>query len=67
MCAIYSKGLLALTWWPLFRDCCYYVFGLTMLAIFFKVASEDIVNFFHIDDQQISKEILRGQFLKKLG
>merc|ERR1719412_448790 len=43
MCAIYSKELLELTWWPLFRDCVYYTFGLSMVAIFFKVESEDII------------------------
>jgi len=43
MCAIYSKGVLELTWWPLFRDCCYYTFGLSMLAIFFKVTSPDVI------------------------
>merc|ERR1719270_593695 len=36
MCAIYSKELLELTWWPLFRDCVYYTFGLSMVAIFFQ-------------------------------
>lgn len=44
MCAIYSKELLELTWWPLFRDCCYYTFGLTMVAIFFKIHSEDVID-----------------------
>ncbi len=31
MCAIFSKELLTLTWWPLFRDCTYYIFGLLVL------------------------------------
>lgn len=44
MCAIYSKTLLELTWWPLFRDCCYYTFGLSILAIFFKGNSPDVID-----------------------
>lgn len=45
MCAIYSKTLLELTWWPLFRDCCYYTFGLSMLAMFFKAGwSSDFID-----------------------
>eukprot|EP00493_Phyllostaurus_siculus_P026058 UN26403 len=44
MCAIYSKTLLELTWWPLFRDCCYYTFGLTILAVFFKGNSADVID-----------------------
>jgi hypothetical protein len=40
MCAIFSKDLLALTWWPLFRDISYYVFGLSILSIVFKATSE---------------------------
>jgi sodium/potassium/calcium exchanger 2 len=34
MCAIFSKDLLTLTWWPLARDCTYYTIGLATLAIF---------------------------------
>lgn len=34
MCAIFSKDVLTLTWWPLARDCLYYVIGLSMLTIF---------------------------------
>jgi Ca2+/Na+ antiporter len=34
MCAICSKNLLHLTWWPLFRDCTYYAITLAALAIF---------------------------------
>merc|ERR1719461_242584 len=41
MCATYSKTLLELTWWPLFRDCCYYTFGLSILAVFFKGTTAD--------------------------
>merc|ERR1712166_1528833 len=36
MCAIFSKDLLVLTWWPLFRDATYYSFSLIMLAVFFQ-------------------------------
>lgn len=36
MCAIYSKTVLELTWWPLFRDCSYYTIGLLALAFVFK-------------------------------
>ena len=32
MCAIFSKDILALTWWPLFRDC---------VSLFAQVASDD--------------------------
>lgn len=39
MCAIFSNELLRLTWWPLFRDICYYIFGLTVLSIVFKATS----------------------------
>merc|ERR1719412_810081 len=44
MCAIYSKDVLELTWWPLFRDCCYYTFGLVVLAIFFKGNTPDEID-----------------------
>ena len=35
MCALFSKGVLALTWWPLFRDCCWYIIALSLLGGFF--------------------------------
>lgn len=35
MCAVFSKGVLELTWWPLFRDCSFYMISLTLLIIFF--------------------------------
>jgi len=41
MCAIFSQEVLVLTWWPLFRDVCYYIFALTMLSIVFQVTSPD--------------------------
>jgi len=39
MCSLLSKEVLQLTWWPLFRDCTYYVFGLMMLAVFVGVVT----------------------------
>ncbi|KAJ3593208.1 hypothetical protein NHX12_005544 [Muraenolepis orangiensis] len=35
MCAIFSREMLHLTWWPLFRDCSFYVLDLVMLIAFF--------------------------------
>lgn len=35
MCAIFSKTLLTLTWWPLFRDCTFYSISLLVLIYFF--------------------------------
>ena len=35
MCAIFSKGVLALTWWPLFRDVTFYSIDLLLLIGFF--------------------------------
>jgi sodium/potassium/calcium exchanger 2 len=35
MCALFSKGVLALTWWPLFRDCVWYIIALSLLGSFF--------------------------------
>ncbi|XP_040273159.1 sodium/potassium/calcium exchanger 2 [Bufo bufo] len=35
MCAIFSKEVLNLTWWPLFRDVSFYIVGLIMLISFF--------------------------------
>jgi len=34
-CAIFSNEVLKLTWWPLFRDCSYYMLSLVVLALFF--------------------------------
>jgi len=39
MCAIFSKDVLELTWWPLCRDCTYYALTLSVLAIFCGVSS----------------------------
>ncbi|XP_076849209.1 sodium/potassium/calcium exchanger 2-like isoform X7 [Brachyhypopomus gauderio] len=35
MCAVFSKEILNLTWWPLFRDVSFYILDLVMLIIFF--------------------------------
>ncbi|XP_036400168.1 sodium/potassium/calcium exchanger 1-like [Megalops cyprinoides] len=35
MCALFSKEMLYLTWWPLFRDVSFYTLDLIMLIIFF--------------------------------
>lgn len=35
MCAVFSKGILQLTWWPLFRDCMFYIIALVLLMVFF--------------------------------
>eukprot|EP01043_Picozoa_sp_COSAG02_P068458 COSAG02_NODE_11377_length_1737_cov_1.789988_2_plen_237_part_01 len=39
MCAVFSKDVLQLTWWPLARDCSYYCLSLIVLALFFGVIS----------------------------
>jgi sodium/potassium/calcium exchanger 2 len=36
MCALFSKELLTLTWWPLARDVTYYAISLVVLAAFFN-------------------------------
>ncbi|XP_063760630.1 sodium/potassium/calcium exchanger 1 isoform X2 [Eleginops maclovinus] len=35
MCALFSREILHLTWWPLFRDGSFYICGLILLIIFF--------------------------------
>lgn len=35
MCALFSKTVLHLTWWPLFRDCTFYSISLITLIVFF--------------------------------
>ncbi|KAK2908643.1 hypothetical protein QQF64_001460 [Cirrhinus molitorella] len=35
MCALFSREILNLTWWPLFRDVTFYIIGLIMLILFF--------------------------------
>jgi len=44
-CAIFSKGVLELSWWPLFRDSTFYVIGLSVLAVFFSTGSYDAVKY----------------------
>eukprot|EP00980_Cylindrotheca_fusiformis_P020681 scaffold7719_cov95-Cylindrotheca_fusiformis.AAC.3 len=39
MCALFTKEVLELTWWPLFRDSVCYSLGLIMLGIFVGVIS----------------------------
>ncbi|XP_054083582.1 uncharacterized protein LOC105218237 isoform X3 [Zeugodacus cucurbitae] len=36
MCALFSKTILELTWWPLFRDCTFYSLSLMVLIYFFR-------------------------------
>ncbi|XP_043916962.1 sodium/potassium/calcium exchanger 2 [Protopterus annectens] len=35
MCAVFSKEILNLTWWPLFRDVSFYIMDLILLIVFF--------------------------------
>ncbi|XP_015198663.2 sodium/potassium/calcium exchanger 1 isoform X1 [Lepisosteus oculatus] len=35
MCALFSREILHLTWWPLFRDVSFYILDLMMLIVFF--------------------------------
>ncbi|XP_017888222.1 sodium/potassium/calcium exchanger Nckx30C [Ceratina calcarata] len=35
-CAIFSRTVLSLTWWPLFRDCSFYSISLLTLIYFFR-------------------------------
>ncbi|XP_066557345.1 sodium/potassium/calcium exchanger 1 isoform X3 [Amia ocellicauda] len=35
MCALFSREVLHLTWWPLFRDVSFYILDLIMLIVFF--------------------------------
>ena len=48
MCAVFSREVLKLTWWPLFRDSSYYIMSLGLLALFFggpTVESKFIIEF----------------------
>lgn len=49
MCAIFSKTLLSLTWWPLFRDCTFYSISLLVLIYFFhdNKVSKKLCSIFH--------------------
>ncbi|XP_062921175.1 sodium/potassium/calcium exchanger 1 [Mobula hypostoma] len=35
MCAVFSREILHLTWWPLFRDVSFYILDLMLLIVFF--------------------------------
>ena len=41
MCALFSKQILTLTWWPLFRDSSCYAIGLIVLSLFVGVVSPE--------------------------
>ena len=41
MCSLFSKEVLTLTWWPLFRDSTCYAIGLVVLVIFVGVNSPE--------------------------
>mmetsp|Transcript_12773 Transcript_12773/g.32729 ORF Transcript_12773/g.32729 Transcript_12773/m.32729 type:complete len:669 (+) Transcript_12773:347-2353(+) len=43
MCAIFSKELLTLTWWPLARDCVFYSVSLGTLATVFGGATPGVI------------------------
>ncbi|XP_051785868.1 sodium/potassium/calcium exchanger 2-like isoform X2 [Erpetoichthys calabaricus] len=43
MCALFSKEILNLTWWPLFRDVSFYIIDLIMLIIFFL---DNVINWY---------------------
>lgn len=34
-CTLFSKGVLHLTWWPLFRDVSFYILALALIVVFF--------------------------------
>lgn len=40
MCGLAAKSPIPLTWWPLARDCSYYIMGLSVLAAFAKTGQE---------------------------
>jgi sodium/potassium/calcium exchanger 2 len=44
MCAMFSREILTLTWWPLFRDCTYYLIGLITLFVFFAISSPNEIH-----------------------
>ena len=37
---MFSKGILELTWWPLFRDCSFYVVSIILLMVFFTTGNK---------------------------
>mmetsp|Transcript_2377 Transcript_2377/g.5036 ORF Transcript_2377/g.5036 Transcript_2377/m.5036 type:complete len:711 (+) Transcript_2377:266-2398(+) len=40
LCGFAASEPIKLTWWPLARDCTYYIFGLSLLALFAKTGGE---------------------------
>ena len=42
-CVLTQKSIMKLTAWPLLRDCSYYTISLILVAIFFKVISPNII------------------------
>jgi len=40
LCGFAAKTPIKLTWWPLFRDCTYYILGLSVLAVCAKTGGE---------------------------
>merc|ERR1719428_419317 len=40
VCAIASTEVLSLTWWPLFRDCTYYILCLILPSVFIGINSK---------------------------
>tara|TARA_A100001015_G_scaffold319157_1_gene441224 strand:- start:281 stop:2524 length:2244 start_codon:yes stop_codon:yes gene_type:complete len=42
-CAIFSKEVLQLTWWPLFRDSVYYIIGLLALFLTFEAVTPNTI------------------------
>ncbi|KAL1397173.1 hypothetical protein pipiens_000032, partial [Culex pipiens pipiens] len=62
MCALFSKTLLTLTWWPLFRDCTFYSCGTmngtcTVKGACRKSAEEE--EFIPQSGRQVSSEVRR--------
>jgi len=43
VCAIFAKEVLTLTWWPLFRDCVFYVIALLTVALVFGGSSKNVI------------------------
>mmetsp|Transcript_23334 Transcript_23334/g.64890 ORF Transcript_23334/g.64890 Transcript_23334/m.64890 type:complete len:786 (+) Transcript_23334:387-2744(+) len=43
MCSLFSREVLTLTWWPLFRDSSCYAVGLTVLVIFVAVVTPETI------------------------
>jgi len=41
VCAIFAKEVLTLTWWPLFRDCVFYIIALLTVALVFGGTSKN--------------------------